>query len=45
MEIASSVGGGSLDDIRGPGKLGGDGGNAGTLTGLGGLTEEGTYVR
>ncbi len=43
MEIASNVTGGNLDDVKGPGKFGGDGGNAGTMAGFGGLTEEGTY--
>ncbi len=42
MEIASNVGGGSLDDPKGPGKFGGDGGIAGSTAGFGGLTEEGT---
>ncbi len=43
MEIASNVGGGSLDDARGSGKFGDDSGNPGMMSGLGGLTDEGTY--
>ncbi len=40
MEIASHVGGGSLDDARGSGKFD-DSGNAGIMSGGAGLTEEG----